>query len=199
MKLETDRPEASRPAITPAELLGTIEIDIGEENWKAVEELQEAIKGMKEKLAALTKKAEETTESIETYIRRMYGDGQEDEPQKAKPTWIINAWELMQYANNTREKTIDANDIARFPRIDAVEVVRCKDCKHRPTFRDDEDGNWYVEGPKYQETLKNGLTVTLEDTRCPCVNGLDSYFSYIPEDDWFCKNGERRQENERSN
>lgn len=79
------------------------------------------------------------------------------------------------------------------PTVDAVEVVRCKDCEHRPAFRND-DGGGYVEGPKYQETLKNGLTVTLEDTRCPCVNGLDSYFSYIPEDDWFCKNGERRAE-----
>lgn len=73
-------------------------------------------------------------------------------------------------------------------------IIRCKDCKHRPAFRDDEDGNRYVEGPRYQETLKNGLTVTLEDTGCPCVNGLDSYFSYIPKDDWFCANGERRQE-----
>lgn len=73
-------------------------------------------------------------------------------------------------------------------------LVRCKDCKHRPAFRDDEDGNRYVEGPRYQETLKNGLTVTLEDTGCPCVNGLDSYFSYIPKDDWFCANGERRAE-----
>lgn len=80
------------------------------------------------------------------------------------------------------------------PTVHAVEVVRCKDCKHRPAFRDDEDGNRYVEGPRYQETLKNGLTVTLEDTGCPCVNGLDSYFSYIPKDDWFCKNGERRDE-----
>ena len=80
------------------------------------------------------------------------------------------------------------------PTVDAVEVVRCKDCKHRPAFRYYEDGNRYVEGPRYQETLKNGLTVTLEDTGCPCVNGLDSYFSYIPKDDWFCANGERAEE-----
>lgn len=80
------------------------------------------------------------------------------------------------------------------PTADVVEVVRCKDCKHRPAFRNDEDGDRYVEGPRYQETLKNGLTVTLEDTGCPCVNGLDSYFSYIPKDDWFCANGERRAE-----
>lgn len=79
------------------------------------------------------------------------------------------------------------------PTVDAVEVVRCKDCKHRPAFRYDDR---YVEGPRYQETLKNGLTVTLEDTRCPCVNGLDSYFSYVPKDDWFCANGERSEDNE---
>ena len=80
------------------------------------------------------------------------------------------------------------------PTVDAVEVVRCKDCKHRPAFRYYEDGNRYVEGPRYQETLKNGLTVTLEDTGCPCVNGWDSYFSYVPKDDWFCANGERRDD-----
>lgn len=80
------------------------------------------------------------------------------------------------------------------PTVDAVEVVRCKDCKHRPAFRNDDDGGGYVEGPKYQETLKNGLTVTFEDGTCPCVNEWDSYFSYVPKDDWFCANGERRTE-----
>lgn len=72
-------------------------------------------------------------------------------------------------------------------------LIRCKDCKHRPGFRYYDDGNRYVEGPRYQETLKNGLTVTFEDETCPCVNGWDSYFSYVPKDDWFCANGERRE------
>lgn len=73
-----------------------------------------------------------------------------------------------------------------------VEIVRCKDCKHRPAFRYDDDGHRYVEGPRYPETLENGLTITLEDGTCPCVNLWDSYFSHVPKDDWFCANGERR-------
>ena len=77
--------------------------------------------------------------------------------------------------------------------VDAVEVVRCKDCKHRPAFRYYDDGERYVEGPRYPETLKNGYTFMFEDETCPCVNGLDSYFSYVPKDDWFCADGERRE------
>lgn len=79
--------------------------------------------------------------------------------------------------------------------VDAVEVVRCEDCKHRPTFRNDDDGNRYVEGPRHPETLKNGHTFMFEDGTCPCVNEWDSYFSYVPKDDWFCANGERRETN----
>lgn len=77
-----------------------------------------------------------------------------------------------------------------------VKVVRCKDCKHRPGLKYYANGDGYVEGPRCQETLKNGLTITLEDTTCPCVNGLDSYFSYVPKDDWFCADGERRESDE---
>lgn len=53
------------------------------------------------------------------------------------------------------------------PRIDAVPVVRCKDCKHR------ENREW--------------------DSPCPCVCA-DSWYSWMPEDDWFCANGERKEE-----
>lgn len=43
---------------------------------------------------------------------------------------LIDADALCTYANNNKEKTIDANDIMRFPIVDAVPVIRCKDCKH---------------------------------------------------------------------
>lgn len=33
----------------------------------------------------------------------------------------INAYKLMEYANNQKDKTVDANDIARFPHADVVE------------------------------------------------------------------------------
>lgn len=83
--------------------------------------------------------------------------------------------------------------ISELPSVEP-EIVRCKDCKHRPAFRYDDDGDRYVEGPRYPETLKNGHTFMFEDGTCPCVNEWDSYFSYIPKDDWFCANGERREE-----
>lgn len=43
---------------------------------------------------------------------------------------LIDADALCEYANNTKDKTVDANDIMRFPTVDAVEVVRCKDCEY---------------------------------------------------------------------
>ena len=40
----------------------------------------------------------------------------------------IDSDKLIEYANNS-SIGIDANDIARFPAADVVEVVRCKECK----------------------------------------------------------------------
>lgn len=48
----------------------------------------------------------------------------------------IDADKLIKFANNSKDKTIDANDIARFPTADVVEVVRCRDCKWWRPFND---------------------------------------------------------------
>lgn len=105
----------------------------------------------------------------------------------------VNA--LMNYANNQKDKTIDANDIARFPcadvvekakydsllensliisealqkyqTADVVEVVRCKDCK------------WY-------DMTDPCGTLTPNAHRCKRVTML--WF----EDDAYCSYGERR-------
>ena len=52
------------------------------------------------------------------------------------------------------------------------ELVRCKNCKHRPigTNRDD------LEFP---------------DDKCPC-KCEDYWYSWKPSDDWFCGNGEQK-------
>jgi len=68
---------------------------------------------------------------------------------------------------------------------DVVEVVRCKDCKHRPVIvwskvYDDFD----VLAPEVDGK---------EDWRCPCLVEDDLYYSWSPNDDWFCANGERRE------
>lgn len=52
------------------------------------------------------------------------------------------------------------------------ELVRCKDCKHRPTGTNRDD----LEFP---------------DDKCPC-QCEDFWYSWKPSDDWFCGNGERK-------
>lgn len=56
-------------------------------------------------------------------------------------TRLIDAWKLCEYANNLKDKCVDANDIMRFPAEDAVPVkhgrwkhisfltVECSECK----------------------------------------------------------------------
>lgn len=56
-----------------------------------------------------------------------------------------------------------------------IRVVYCKDCKHRPYL--DKDG--FIEP---------------ENSICPCINEDDKYYSWMPEDDWFCADGERRED-----
>lgn len=59
------------------------------------------------------------------------------------------------------------------------ELVRCKDCKHRPKKPD-----W--------ETFESGFDIEFpEDTKCPCYCSQDGWYSWYPEDDWFCAEGER--------
>ena len=60
---------------------------------------------------------------------------------------------------------------------DIIEVVRCKDCKHRP-YIDEDGGVW---APSWDDLI------------CPCLRE-NSYYSWMPEDDFFCKRGERRED-----
>lgn len=75
---------------------------------------------------------------------------------------------------NAPLKTIDDA-----PTVDAKPVVRCKDCKHRPI---DTSGHNY--GPDL---------LFPDDYKCPC-RCEDSWYSWMPEDDWFCANGKRSEE-----
>lgn len=60
------------------------------------------------------------------------------------------------------------------------ELVRCKDCKHRP-----KEPNW--------ETYENGFDIEFpEGSKCPCQCSGDGYYSWYPEDDWFCADGEAK-------
>ena len=66
------------------------------------------------------------------------------------------------------------------PSCDAVPVVRCKDCKHRPTKPDD-----------YNPITTDGFALEFPDEKCPCQCG-DGWYSKYPDDDWYCPIGERK-------
>lgn len=88
---------------------------------------------------------------------------------------LIDADKLCEFASNTKDKTVDANDIMRFPRVDAVQVVRCIDCRYASSWSD---------GDVKKVLLQSG------DVFC----GLHSYLH--PEchkPDWFCADGKRRE------
>lgn len=46
---------------------------------------------------------------------------------------LIDADKLCEFANNLNCKSVDANDIMRFPRVYAVPVVRCESCENWDT------------------------------------------------------------------
>ena len=62
------------------------------------------------------------------------------------------------------------------------QIVRCKNCKHRPEVK---ERKIYGRVEKYP--------VFPEDSICPACNTSDSYYSWIPEDDWFCADGEPKE------
>ena len=43
---------------------------------------------------------------------------------------LIDADALCELAQNSKDHSVDCNDIMRMPFIDAVPVVRCGECKH---------------------------------------------------------------------
>lgn len=56
--------------------------------------------------------------------------------------------------------------IDKQPTLDAVPVVRCKDCKYYKT----------------------------ESGECPANNEDDPYYSWIPKPDWYCAEGKRKED-----
>lgn len=59
------------------------------------------------------------------------------------------------------------------------EIIRCKDCKHRPiATRADEGILW-------------GFSVEFPDEICP-LQCEDGWYSHYPKDDFYCANAERK-------
>lgn len=70
------------------------------------------------------------------------------------------------------------SEISKFPAVDAVEVVRCKDCK----YWGDEDGI----------SEKDGIRFARCNIHNHCMHG--EYIGWCPKEDDFCSYGERREE-----
>ena len=84
-----------------------------------------------------------------------------------------------------REYIVDLADVSAYGRLMIIgngipnkELIRCKDCKHRPTrLEEDEDAK--------------GFNLKFPDEQCPCYCD-DGYYNWMPSDDWYCGNGERK-------
>ena len=68
--------------------------------------------------------------------------------------------------------------INRQPAADVVEVVRCKDCIHRPSR---------IPGASDDH---EGLNLEFPDDWCP-MQCVDGWYNRMPRDDFFCGYGER--------
>ena len=79
----------------------------------------------------------------------------------------LNKEEWEKYGDDWNEKVCERKDRPEYCPL--KEIIMCKDCKHRP------DENY--EFP--------------EGSKCPCHCSGDEYYSWIPDDDWFCADGER--------
>lgn len=65
---------------------------------------------------------------------------------------------------------------------DRVNVVRCRDCKHRPIDH------------REKHCVITCFRLEFPDNRCPC-QCEDRLYNWYPSDDWYCANGERRESN----
>lgn len=97
---------------------------------------------------------------------------------------ILNMIDNLQFgdcgtATERLTKLYDA--VENQPSVDAVEVVRCKDCKYRPISYGDEHDLCFP-----------------EEYHCPCQCD-DNWYSWMPKDDFFCARGERRDDHDAHN
>ena len=58
------------------------------------------------------------------------------------------------------------------------EIIRCKDCKHRPK--------------RWEEGEGDGFNLEFPDYKCPCQCD-DGWYNWMPDDNWFCGDGERKE------
>lgn len=86
-------------------------------------------------------------------------------------------WYDHQYSEIESYLDIIRQDIKSLPSAES-EIIRCKDCKHKP----------HIEGE-----FESGFDIEFPDGNCPC-QCEDGWYNWIPEDDWFCANAERKEQ-----
>lgn len=62
-------------------------------------------------------------------------------------------------------------------------IVYCKNCIHRPFLSEDYNS----------ESWDAGYSIIFPDYICP-LQCEDGYYNKMPKDDWFCGNGDRKEE-----
>lgn len=92
------------------------------------------------------------------------------------PRYIEADWLIAEANKDGAYGYVDANQIAKAPTADVVEVVRCKDCKH------------------YEEQYKK-YGIGFGDCHLDRFSCEDD--GALAEDDGFCKWGERRDDERR--
>lgn len=84
--------------------------------------------------------------------------------------------------NAMKSLSLISEELEKIPAADVRPVVLCRDCKHRPySSEPGKTSGFAVEAPD-------------RECKCPCFNPDDGYYSWIPADDFFCADGDRRKE-----
>lgn len=121
-------------------------------------------------------------------------------PEKEKPMKLIDVDILKQDVlalpdcdngfSNTYDKSLIIGLIDEQVAVDAIPIVRCKDCKYKPIEKEyqypEKDSLGFVTGFWKCKRIESPI----DFSPCPCVQGDDKFYHWIPDDDWYCKEGE---------
>lgn len=105
----------------------------------------------------------------------MYIEGLDKQVQKGAESITVTFWDK-------DELIINEYDIGDMSKVTDLDLVRCEECKHKPIKYDPEGDDF-----GFNLVSPNGY-----DNLCPCLNTDDGFYSYMPEDNFFCAFGERR-------
>ena len=89
---------------------------------------------------------------------------------------VLNMIDEVQFGNIAQKLSQLYEAVRNYPSVDAVEVVRCGECKYKPKGT---GCNHDLEFPVHY--------------KCPCECD-DYWYSWMPKDDFFCRNGERKND-----